>query len=142
VVMIASRVNQIQRRDKMTKFLTIARNLVLLATAAFMTTSMANAQLLNKAQLKELTATAKTAQDHEKLAKHFDAKAAEYEADAKEYEELAVVHRNNGHSSKHPMSGLTEEHCKYFAAKARDAAGEAKKIAADHREMAKADTAK
>lgn len=126
----------------MTKFLNIARTLVLVAGAAFMTTSMANAQLLTKAQLKELTATAKTAQDHEKLAKHFDAKAAEYEADAKEYEELAAVHHNNGHSSKHPMSGLTEEHCKYFAEQARRAAAEAKKVAADHREMAKADTGK
>ncbi len=126
----------------MTKFLNIARNLVLLAGAAFMTTSIANAQLLNKAQLKELTATAKTAQDHEKLAKHFDAKAAEYEADAKDYDELAAVHHNNGHSSKHPMSGLTEEHCKYFAAEARRAAGEARKVAADHREMAKGDTSK
>ena len=58
----------------MTKFMNIARNLVLLATAAFVTTTVANAQLLNKAQLKELTATAKTAQDHEKLAKHFDAR--------------------------------------------------------------------
>ncbi len=126
----------------MTKFLNIARTLVLVAGAAFITTSMANAQLLNKAQLKELTATAKTAQDHEKLAKHFDAKAAEYETDAKDYEELAAVHRNNGHSSKHPMSGLTEEHCRYFAAEARRAAGEAKKVAADHREMAKGDTGK
>lgn len=126
----------------MSKFLNITRNLVLLATAGFMTTSIANAQLLNKAQLKELVANASTAQDHEKIAKHFDAKAAEYEADAKEYDELAVVHRGNGHSSKHPMSGLTEEHCKYFAAEARRAAVEARKVAADHREMAKADPAK
>jgi Ni/Co efflux regulator RcnB len=140
--MIAARINKSNGEKNMTNFLNMTRNLVLLAAATFMSTPMANAQLLNKAQLKELTASASTAQDHEKLAKHFDAKAAEYEADAKEYEELAVVHSGNGHSSKHPMSGLTAEHCKYFAAKAHDAAGEARKVAADHRTMAKADSGK
>jgi hypothetical protein len=116
--------------------------MVLLATTALMTTSMASAQILSKAQLKELITSASTAADHEKIAKHFDAKAAQYETDAKDYDELAVAHRNNGHSSKHPMSGLTEEHCKYFAAEARRAATEARKVAADHREMGKSPTAK
>ena len=126
----------------MTKLLKIARNLALLATAALMTTTMANAQVLPKAQLKELIKSASTAQDHEKIAKHFDAKAAQYEADAKDYDELALEHRNNGHSSKHPMSGLTEEHCKYFAEQARRAAAEARKVAADHRELGKSATGK
>ncbi|MEO8099432.1 MAG: hypothetical protein ABI811_17150 [Acidobacteriota bacterium] len=123
----------------MTKFLKIARNLVLLATAALLTTSMANAQVLPKAELKKLIASAGTPQDHEKLAKHYDAKATQYEADAKEHEELAAEYTASGnvHAQKHPMMGLTAEHCKTFAASSRKAAVDARQVAADHRAMAK-----
>jgi hypothetical protein len=123
----------------MSKFLNITRNLILLATAAVLTTPFANAQVLGKAELKKLVATASTPQDHERIAKHFDAKAAQYEADAKDHEELAAEYATspNGHEQKHPMSGLTAEHCRYFAKEARRAAEEARKVAADHRAMAK-----
>ena len=128
----------------MSKFLNIARNLALLATAAFLTTPLATAQVLPKAELKKLVASASTAQDHERLAKHFDAKAAQYETDAKDHDELAAEYAasGNGHSQKHPMSGLTAEHCRYFAKEARRAAEEARKVAADHREMAKTPSGK
>ena len=123
----------------MSKFLNITRSLVLLATAALLTTPFANAQVLGKADLKKLVASASTPQDHERIAKHFDAKAAEYEADAKDHDELAAVYTANpsGHEQKHPMSGLTAEHCKYFAKDARRAAEDARVMAADHRQMAK-----
>ena len=123
----------------MSKFLNITRSLVLLATAALLITPFANAQVLGKADLKKLVASASTPQDHERIAKHFDAKAAEYEADAKDHDELAAVYTANpsGHEQKHPMSGLTAEHCKYFAKDARRAAEDARVMAADHRQMAK-----
>ena len=123
----------------MSKFLNITRNLVLLATAALLTTPLATAQVLGKAELKKLVATASTPQQHERIAKHFDAKAAQYETDAKDHEELAAEYSANptGHEQKHPMSGLTAEHCRYFAKAARSAAVEARQIAADHRQMAK-----
>jgi len=123
----------------MSKFLNVTRNLVLLATAAVLTTPFANAQVLGKAELKKLVATASTPQDHERIAKHFDAKAVQYETDAKDHEELAAEYAATptGHEQKHPMSGLTAEHCRYFAKEARRAAEEARKIAADHRQMAK-----
>ncbi len=70
----------------MFKFLSITRNLVLLATAALLTTPFATAQVLAKAELKKLITTANTPQDHERLAKHYDAKAVELEAEAKEHE--------------------------------------------------------
>jgi hypothetical protein len=123
----------------MSKSLNITRNLVLLATAAVLTAPFATAQVLGKAELKKLVATASTPQDHERIAKHFDAKAAQYETDAKDHEELAAEYaaKPAGHEQKHPMSGLTAEHCRYFAKEARRAAEEARKLAADHREMAK-----
>ena len=72
------------------KFLNIARNLILSVTVALFTTSFATAQTLDKAELKKLVASASTPQDHERIAKHFDAKAVELEAEAKDHEELAV----------------------------------------------------
>ena len=100
---------------------------------------VASAQALSKAELKKLVATANTPQDHERIAKHFDAKAAQYETDAKDHEELAAEYTKSGdtHAQKHPNSGLTAEHCRHFAAQARRAAEEARKLAVDHRTMAK-----
>ena len=121
----------------MSKFLNITRNMVLLTTSALLTAPFANAQILGKAELKKLVASASTPKDHERIAKHFDAKATEYETDAKDHEELAAEYMasGNGHSQKHPMSGLTAEHCKYFAKDARKAAENARVMSADHRQM-------
>ena len=124
----------------MSKFLNITRSLVLLAMAAAFTTTFASGQMLNKADLKQLVATASTPEDHERLAKHFDAKAAQLDEDAAEHQELAAEYTRNptGHEQKHPMSGQTAGHCKYLATKFRDAAKDARLLAADHRQMAKA----
>ena len=123
----------------MSKFLNITRNLVLLAMTASFMTPFATAQILNKDELKKLVAVANSPAEHERLAKHYDAKAAELEADAKYHDELALEYRKNpqGHDSKHPMSPMTAAHCEYFAKEARAAAQTARKMAADHREMAK-----
>lgn len=114
-------------------------NTAVLVMALCTTLPLASAQALSKAELKKLVATASTPQDHERIAKHFDAKAAQYETDAKDHEELAAEYAASGnvHGQKHPMSGLTAEHCRYFATQARRAAEEARKVAADHRAMAK-----
>ena len=102
----------------------------------------ANAQVLKPAELKQLTANAKTAADHTKLAKHYEAKAAEYDAAAKEHEELAKEYELHptGHDQKHPMMGQTAAHCRLFAESNRKAAAEAREIAKAHEAMAKQDT--
>jgi hypothetical protein len=125
-------------------YMTVKSSLVLIAMAALLTTPFATAQVLGKAELKKLVGSATTPQDHERIAKHFDAKAAQYESDAKEHEELAAEYtaRPTGHELKHPMSGPTAEHCKYFAKATRAAAEEARKLAADHRGMAKSTNSK
>jgi hypothetical protein len=107
----------------------------LMAGASF----AADQDILSKTELKKLIATANTPQDHQRIARHFDAKAGQLEAEAKDHEELAAEYRRTpaGHEQKHPMSGLTAAHCEYFAGEMRRAAHEARKLAADHREMAK-----
>jgi 3-hydroxy-3-methylglutaryl CoA synthase len=102
----------------------------------------AQAQVLKPAELKQLTANAKTAADHQKLAAHYNAKALEYEATAKEHEELAKEYELHptGHDQKHPMMGQTAAHCRYFAEANRKAAAEARELAKAHEAMAKQDT--
>lgn len=121
------------------KFLNIAGNLILTISVALLTTSFATAQTLDKAELKKLAATANTAQDHERIAKHFDAKAVELEAEAKEHEELAVQYTKHPtmNEMKHPGGPLTSGHCRYLAQKTRESAQAARELAAIHRQMAK-----
>ena len=95
--------------------------------------------LLTKDALKSLVANAKTAQDHQRLAAHFIAKAEQLEAEAKDHTELAATYRAHPtiHEMKHQMSGQTAGHCDYFAKEVLAAAKAARKMAADHAEMAK-----
>lgn len=94
---------------------------------------------MSKDNVKALIASAKTAEDHERLAKHFDAEADQLDAEATEHQELAVVYKANpsGQESKHPMSGKTAGHCQYFADDLHKAATQARALAANHRGMAK-----
>jgi hypothetical protein len=94
---------------------------------------------LSKQDVKALIASARTAEDHERLAKHFDAEAVQLDAEANEHQELAAVYKANpsGQESKHPMSGKTAGHCQYFADDLHKAAEQARALATDHREMAK-----
>ena len=124
----------------MSKFWKGTRTLALLAAAAMLTAPLAAAgDTLNKAELKKLIATASTPQDHERIANHFDAKAAELEAEAKEHAELAAAYRANPniHESKHPGSPQTFAHCDSLARTTRAAAHDARQLAADHRALAK-----
>lgn len=94
---------------------------------------------LTKKDVKALVATAKTPEDHMKLARYFRQEADRLEADAKEHDELAQEYRKNPSpmAMKVPMSGRSAEHCEYFAKSAREAAKAARELAASHEEMAK-----
>lgn len=96
--------------------------------------------VLPSGELKALVMSAKTPADHLKLAGHYHAVAAKHEAEAKEHEALAVEygqHPAGSHEMKHPMSGKTAEHCKFYAGHCRKAAKEMHAMAAAHEEMAK-----
>lgn len=94
---------------------------------------------LTKKEVKALVATAKTPEDHMKLARHFRQQADALEAEAKEHDELAQEYRKNPSpmAMKMPMSGRSAEHCEYFAKSAREAAKAARELAASHEQMAK-----
>jgi hypothetical protein len=97
---------------------------------------------LSKKQLKGLIANANTPADHERIAKYYDAEAARYEADSKQHEDEASYYAGHqhptaeGHSpNNYPQYMLN--HCPQIAAKLKEAAQEARALAAGHREMAK-----
>ena len=124
------------------KKLNAAGRMATLCLAACFLIGILHAQILPSAQVKKLTASAKTSADHMKLAKHYEAVAAKHETEAKEHEALAEQYTKNptGHEQKHPMSGQTAAHCKFYAEHCRKAAEAARGIAAAHAEMAKQDS--
>ena len=118
------------------------RTVWFLLLAVFVSTGFLRAQdggALSKQELKILIVSAKTAQDHERLAKHFDAEADQLDAEANDHQEMVPQYKANPtiDEVKHPMSGRTAGHCQYFADDLHKAATQARELAADHREMAK-----
>lgn len=117
----------------------LAAAAAILATTA--SVGMAKDKTLTKTELRNLIENAKTPADHEQIAQYFDAEAAKYEAEAKKHQEEATYYaaqptpangRNKGFYSQEMQS-----HCPNMASKLKEAAQEARMIAAGHREMAK-----
>jgi hypothetical protein len=110
------------------------------ATAALAGQTAASTDLLSSKQVKELVATAKTPADHLKLQKHFLALAAKYDAEADEHAAEAEAYRKNPsfRDSKNPGGPGTAAHCDRFADLSRQAAEEARELAAAHEHMAAA----
>jgi hypothetical protein len=116
---------------------------VFLASAFLLTgasrAKAADAPQISNDQLKELVASAKTPEDHRKLAAYYRAEADSLEAEAKEHEDLAGAYRKRTDpvAEKHAMSGKTAGHCDYFAKSVREAAKADRQLAAEHELMAK-----
>ena len=115
--------------------------LVILLGAAGLVTALAvePQRAITKGQLKSAIKNAKTAEQHQSIAAYYNEQGDRLLAEAKEHDELAVVYAKspNPHAVKHPMSGATAEHCKYFAEATRKAAKESKELAKLHDDMAK-----
>jgi hypothetical protein len=74
------------------------RTVWFLLLAVFVSTGFLRAQdggALSKQELKLLIVSAKTAQDHERLAKHFDAEADQLGAEANDHQAMVAVRRQN-----------------------------------------------
>lgn len=122
------------------KLTSTAAILGLLLVASIVSVTAAESQgLLKSSELKALVMNAKTPADHLKLARHYTAMAEKHEGEAKEHEALAIEYTKHptGHEVKHPMSGQTAEHCKFYAEHCRKAAAEMRAMAAAHADMAK-----
>lgn len=130
--------SRVMENLNMTKMRTVLFSMLVITFAGALLTAD-DRGLLGKQELKSLITNAKSAQDHERIARHFDAKAGELEAESKEHRELAAQYRTNPtmHESKHPMSPETAGHCQYFADDLHKASERARQMANDHRQTAK-----
>lgn len=94
---------------------------------------------LSKNELKALIASAKTKDDHQKLADYYKAETERLEAEAKDHDEMAEAYKKNPNpmAVKHP-EGFGEGHCHEMARRFREAAAQSQELAAMHEDMAKA----
>ncbi len=126
--------------DTLRRMIRYGNSLLFVALAVGLAVAAESTPTMSKHDAKELIGKASTPEEHHRLAAYFTQKAESMEAEAVEHEELAKEYANNPgiHAMKHPMSGNTAAHCKYFAQAARKAAAEDRALAAGHESMAKA----
>ena len=99
--------------------------------------------IITKKQVKAFIASAKTPENHDRLAAYFTREADRIEADAKSHEELADVYRQNPNTMGGGKQGgtgsifRTAEHCDSAAKSLREAVQNLRELAAEHEQMAK-----
>ncbi len=94
---------------------------------------------LTSKQLRSLIATAKTPEDHQKLAAYYRDMAEEAKANAAEHEKILAAYNQN--PSTHPLAkaaGGPAEHCRTLIRLFNDEAKEDLAMAEQHDQMAKA----
>ena len=96
---------------------------------------------MSKSELRALILNAKTPADHERIAEYFDTQALRYEEEAKKHEEEATYYTSHVQPAIGKNQGFysreMQDHCPKMAAKLKEAAQEARMMAAGHRELAK-----
>ncbi len=112
-----------------------------IAAAAVFNSHQAGAKdtALSHSELKQLITNAKTKADYERIAQYFDAEAANYDAQSKLHADLAQLYKKNPppQPTKYPGSQQTFQHCDSLSRSLAQAAGNARSLAAEYRQMAK-----
>src|SRR5262245_9544831 len=116
-----------QARNSLGFLLAVA--IVIALMASFGVRVPAQQGVLSDAELKNLATSAKTAQDHTRLAAHYKAHAVEHETDAKLHEQLA-----NQYDKTSPQLAGEARH---YAAHSQEAAEALRNLSKIHDSMAK-----
>ena len=88
--------------------------------------------VMSDAQLQKLVASARTATEHGKLVEYFSSLATRYSQDADSHAAMAAAYRGN------PRGMISAaDHCERLVRQGREAATEAKALAAEHQASAK-----
>ena len=92
--------------------------------------------------LKQAISSAKTADDHLKIAQYYKHDAARLDGEAKEHAALAETYRKSPtyDEQKHPMSGRTAGHCQWLSDRYTEMAQKERELATTHEDMAKSVT--
>jgi hypothetical protein len=99
-----------------------------------------SSDLLTNKQAQELAMTAKTPAEHAMLQKHFLALAAKYDAEAADHKGLAEAYRKGVHTGRlYPGTPTFQaKHCDRLSGTLKEAAKDAREIAAEHGKIAAA----
>jgi hypothetical protein len=89
--------------------------------------------VMSDAKLRSLVAEASSPAEHGKLQEYFTTLAAKYTADADAHGAMAAAYRG----TPRPGASVAASHCDLIVAKAREAAAEAKALAAEHQKIAR-----
>ena len=92
---------------------------------------------LSKKEVKALIASAKTKEDHLKLADFYKTETVRLEEEAKDHDEIAEMYRKtpNPMAVKHPEA-IGEGHCHEMARRYREAAAKTQQLAAIQEQLA------
>lgn len=88
---------------------------------------------LTRQEVKQLIKTAKTPEDHMKLAHYYQYEADKFKSEAEEHKEMSAEYAGRPLPKGYPMS----EHCNDLSGYLTRAAQKAEKLASMHEEMAK-----
>jgi hypothetical protein len=87
-------------------------------------------------QLAALAASASTPEDHERLARYFEAKALEYRAEAQTHDAMLNVFQANPVMNNDKLRPGTISHCYYLARSLKQRAARAEALGRQHQRMA------
>jgi hypothetical protein len=126
------------RRKVQTTLTIISLTFLVLLAAGY--TAASQRPSLSKKEVKALIASAKTKEDHLKLAEYYKSEVVRLQAEAEDHDEMAEMYRKNPTpmAVKHPEA-IGEGHCKEIARRFRESASKTQELATTHEEMAKAD---
>lgn len=111
--------------------------LILAATTSIGMASAADEKpVLTKKQAETLALSARTAADHQLLAKYYRQLAAGHTAQAKYHEEMMASYGKNPSYQSDKYKSRTMDHCLYFVKSSRESAEKMQEMAAMHEEMA------
>ncbi len=111
--------------------------LVMTFTAVAQAPVQAKPERLTKKQLNALIATAKTAAEHERIARFYELSAQDYRAQAQEHEAMVAAYKVNPFLSTNKNKVGTIDHCQYFVTTFKDMAVKSEELAQLHEQMAK-----
>lgn len=100
--------------------------------------SAQTSETLNKKQAQVLETTAKSSDDHRKLAGFYREQAHLQRVESRKHALEAAAYKRNptGDEVKHPLAYRTEAHCRFLADKYETAAMQSEERAASHERMA------
>ena len=124
----------------MRRFIGIALLLVGLIVAAPVqgqSVSRTKTDKLSNQQLLSLIATAKTPEDHHRLARYYESQAQYYLEQSKLHEDMGAAYMKNPLLMSSKWKRGTVDHCNYFAQSLKDTATKMQELANMHEQMAK-----